>query len=733
MPSLSPGAATSTFSHIAPGSPTPSLQALTTLTYRWKRYILYISGRQLNILRDATELVQALTFEDELVAIEAEKSSDGLGNGSGRIAVAGKRDVWILEPVTGEGNRVSWRKALVLKREDQEDDARTLTWGNEGEVLVGGSKRLNLFSTVEGSRESSRVNSTATLKELEERVPLWTKEVASPVAYAAFSPSASLIATCGLRDRLVKIWRRLSFEDALFDYAYLPHPGMVTHLEWRRSDPAVLEVDDLGERRGSVYSVRHDEELEVLHTFCTDGGMRVWKTGGHQDVDILTLHTSVDLVGAIPSSPTLKNTDTGHPTPLDRYAFLLTSGSLSSAITAALGKTALSKPTHAQEHLKDLRSKHPDVVVALDGRGRMSAWGFTFPGQRQRRPSTPSKSAPAGEVFHIAHTEDLGIRLEDGENVRFDCWVEGDEVNVLVHGFEGMVQWWKGGVEGLFSPGSAGGERLQRVADWGGVPEEVSGLSRSIEGDEVVAWTDRGSWQIVAGRDSREGGRRATHHALDTQQQTADLWLRIAAIGRDNLAVIALTAKFVACFDADGKAIGARNEHSLHPTSVQILLLPRMRDEPASGPVYLCYDGRGAWLMVIASPKDHDQSSVKISAADARRVAILDPKISSTQSWSHTRVVVHPRKPRWVRAVCVEGNGVVYRRDMSSMHFSDQGESSEEPGLVFHSGVKGATVFDAIASHAALVGDAGNELVIVDLKDGFVEHRQRLESSVRQG
>nr|OQO26829.1 hypothetical protein B0A51_06490 [Rachicladosporium sp. CCFEE 5018] len=736
MPSLSPGDASHVapppFSHIAPGLPTPSLQALTTLTYRWKRYILYISGRQLNILRSSTDLVQALTFDDELVAIEAERSSDGLGNGSGRIAVAGRKDIWILEPVTGQENRVSWRKGLALKRDDEGDETRTLSWGNEGEVLVGGSRRLSLFSTVDGSRENSPVSSTITLKELEERTPLWTKELASPVAYAAFSPSASLIATTGVRDRLVKIWRRLSFEDALFDYAYLPHPGMVTHLEWRKPDPVQLETDDLGERRGSVYSVRHDDELEVLHTFCTDGVMRLWKTGSHQDLDILTLHTSVDLVGAIPSSPTLKNTDTGHPTLPARHAFLLTSGAVSSAITAAQGKTALSKPTHAQEHLKVLRTKHSDVVVALDGRGRMSAWGFTSPGQRHRRPSSPSKTSPAGEVFHIAHTEDLGIRLADGENARFECWVEGDEVNVLVYGFECRVQWWKGGVEGLFSPGSAGGERLQRVAEWGGVSEEVSGLSRSIEGDEVVAWTDRGSWQGIASQASRKGGSLSTHRVGDTQQQTTDPWLCIAATGRNNLAVIAFTVKYVACFDADGKSVGARTRHSLDATSVRLLLLPRKRDEPATGSVYLCYDRYGAWLTILAPPKDHDQSTVNVSAADASRVAIQDPKISSTQSWAHTRVVLHPRKPNWVRAVCIDGNGVVYRRDMSSMHFSGRGESYGEPGLVFHTGVKGVTVFDAMASHAALVGEAENELVLVDLKDGFVEHRQALKARVRQ-
>ncbi|KAK6442335.1 regulator of (H+)-ATPase in vacuolar membrane [Oleoguttula sp. CCFEE 5521] len=736
MPSLSPGHGAHTaplpFTHIAAGSPASSLQALTTLTYRWKRYILYISGRQLNILRSSTNLVQALNFDDELVAVEADKSSDGLGNGSGRIAVAGGRDVWILEPVTGQENRVSWRKGLILKRQDDEDEARTLSWGNEGEVLVGGSKRLSLFSTVEGSRESSPIRSTATLKELDERTPLWTKDLASPVAYAAFSPSASLIATTSVRDRLVKIWRRLSFEDALFDYAYLPHPGMVMHLEWRRPDPLHLEMDDLGERRGSVYSVRHEDELEVLHTFCTDGVMRVWKTGSHQDLDILTLHTSIDLVGAIPQSPTLSYAANDSSTRPSRYAFTLTSGSLSGAITAALSKTALSKPTHAQEHLKELRAKHPDIIVTLDGRGRMSAWGFSSPGTRHRRPSTPSKVANGGEVFHVAHAEDLGIRLENGENARFESWVDGDEVNVLVHRFTASVQWWKGGVERLLSPGAVEGERLGRLADWGGAANGISGLVKTIDGGEVVAWTGRGSWQEVASRLTRQSIMQLNDRVLNAQQSGPDPWLSVAATGQKGLAVIAFTTGDVECFDTDGKLVGARTRHSLDAPSVWVLRLPQTEDGPAKRSVYLCYDRYGAWLTVHAHLDANDQTNFRITEGDNDGIPFVDAKDSALQPWSHTRVVAHPRKPRWVRAVSAEGNGVIYRRDMPAMHFLDQSEGSKEPALVFSTGVKSTTAFDATASHAALVAETTNELLIVDLKDGYVEHRQKLQRNVRQ-
>ncbi|KAI7346515.1 hypothetical protein KC336_g22814, partial [Hortaea werneckii] len=68
MPSTSPGAP-SPFAQIVPGAPTQSLQAISTLTYRYRRYIVYISGKRLNILSSPTKLIHVLDFKDELVAV----------------------------------------------------------------------------------------------------------------------------------------------------------------------------------------------------------------------------------------------------------------------------------------------------------------------------------------------------------------------------------------------------------------------------------------------------------------------------------------------------------------------------------------------------------------------------------------------------------------------------------------------------------------------------------------
>jgi hypothetical protein len=100
----------SSFAQVLPGAPTQSLQSLTTFIFRWKRYVVYISGKQLNVLRSPTDLVQTISFDERLVAVKVE------GDQSARIAVASAVNIWVLEAHTDDWNYVTWKKTLLLKR-----------------------------------------------------------------------------------------------------------------------------------------------------------------------------------------------------------------------------------------------------------------------------------------------------------------------------------------------------------------------------------------------------------------------------------------------------------------------------------------------------------------------------------------------------------------------------------------------------------------------------------------
>ena len=47
------------------------------------------------------------------------------------------------------------------------------------------------------------------------------------------------------------------------------------------------------------------KKLKCYSTLANDGVLRVWVTAGLHELDIVVLHTTIDLNGAIPESPSL--------------------------------------------------------------------------------------------------------------------------------------------------------------------------------------------------------------------------------------------------------------------------------------------------------------------------------------------------------------------------------------------------------------------------------------------
>lgn len=715
MPSTSPGShapTTSTpFEQILPGKPVAGVQSLTTFAYRHKRYVAYISGRQLSILSSSTVLAQAITFSEPLVSVTAEAES-------GKIAVATKEAAWVLEPVTEGWTKIWWERALSLKRGDPGDEPRWLSWGGDGELLVGGSRHLCLYSTVPSSRSSSPAVAPSDGGEaVEERRSLWSKATSSPIRWAAFSPSANLIATCGERDRLVKIWRRLSFEEGLFDHTYLPHPVAVTHLQWRPLE------EGFEERRGSGKSGRHDDEPEVLHTIANDGVLRVWRTGGTHDLDILVLHTTVDLVAAIPQSPSLSTKATTVPTAKStRYAFTIPAFHFTAAVKAAIGlQLPETKLSHSLEHLKEVSSKEPDIIITLDGHGRMSAWGLQSIGHK-RRPETPSGLSK--QAFHIAHCEDLPVKFHAGEAAAFEIWFEDSALNVLTHGFHGEVTWWKSETEAFFSPASSGSERLQKLVSWSGLDDAVSGL-HALPGagglPQIVSYSSNGTVSQWATDNSSplkqsfsciassaimdavsthqsghlvalEGTGPLTIHHIDNGQQLAQKPLTDGTEGARNSRMF---------------SVAPRAENGSSPQRFVVLWLTSDR-----------HAGRGCTFTIKADDNEF-KGVANFSVATQ----------NTSQDLVQLAAIMEPSQPDRFGLIGLTGSGQLL---LYHVALGQQGKL-DGPTLVtsFESGVKHAATLTASNDFAALTSGDGQELAIIDLRDGYVEHRQKPKSPVK--
>jgi hypothetical protein len=429
---------------ILPGRPQAQLQAVSTGVFEGQTVICYISGSALIICNGPDSLLQTI-YHDDLVPPSA-LVAVSYDHRSAKIATASNDNVYLYvlrEEIKGQ---LRWFLDMTFEvnqdkdRNKDETCIRSLSWGTDDELLVA-SNKVVLLST-------------------QDHTTRWTRSLPSPVSHATFSPSAALLATTSRYDRLVKIWRRLSFESAIFDYAYLSHPDLVTHVEWRSDDA--------------------DED--VLYTICLDGKLRVWKTGLPQHMDVLGLYADLDLIKAVrPLVPSNR-----------RYAFLVPSTVFSDAVAHAVRTQILPAERHAIEYMKELDKRHPDIVVVTDDQGHMSAWGLENVGSKKR-----TSKAEQGEFFHATHVENLFFDFSkhahvDEDNARiinFALPGQPGDIALLVHHFDGRLQWYQGSVHHVFDP-SPRKQRMRNLASWTGHSSSIKKLIRTANGSAVISRTD---------------------------------------------------------------------------------------------------------------------------------------------------------------------------------------------------------------------------------------------------
>jgi WD40 repeat protein len=310
---------------------------------------------------------------------------------------------------------------------------------------------------------------------------VWQKKLANHAKFAELSYDSGYVASIGAYDRLVKIWRRLSFgsEDVRFDFTYLSHPRAVTSLRWRRPHHVNQTIDN------------------VLYTICSDNVLRIWASTDPHGLQILQLWTQIDLQESIQSrSPSLSHISTF------RYAFIIDSRDFIKATEYAVQKgTDGGFPDgHALEHLIEVANRSPEVCVVLDEYGRMSAWGLENVGCKARKTTN---------IFNITHVSGLEFKLPDtpvsnDSFVRFYtfCNPSGGHLQILVHHFDGRLELFESNVAQLFDISQRHG-RIRSKAVWTGHSRPIKKIVRNISGRAVVSRTDDNEsivWMHVEGK-----------------------------------------------------------------------------------------------------------------------------------------------------------------------------------------------------------------------------------------
>ena len=340
-------------------------------------------------------------------------------------------------------------------------DDDSLRWYQQYSVVAGNAQVTNAVSWATSEELLSAEEDIClwSLTHNEEPRIIWQEKLSTPAALALASPDAGLIATVGHRDRLVKIWRRLSYEtdSTRYDVSYLSHPSAVTNLHWRKPWHVEQNLDNL------------------LYTFCCDSQIRVWAHSEPHARSTMQLIHKIDMIGAIQP-----RTLSGLQHSNRRYGFIVDSRDFSSATEKTVQASPNLEGDQAIDHLLEIARRGPEVCVILDDEGHISAWGLENAGYRNKLPTN---------MFNIIHVRGLEITLKPTheqleDRVQF-CTFAGGLHNmsftILVHHFHGRIDWHDAEIAHLFDTGQRS-DRTNLAASWTGHSTSIEKIYSSPNG-----------------------------------------------------------------------------------------------------------------------------------------------------------------------------------------------------------------------------------------------------------
>ncbi|KAK7207073.1 RAVE protein 1 C terminal-domain-containing protein [Myxozyma melibiosi] len=415
-----------------PGKPNSINQALSTAYWNDMRLLAYVSGNNLVILSQPGVLRQTIYLDRDGGPLEIEETT-------GCIAVASGPKVLIYKPSNERGDLLRWALVWTIHLDLHDGIPTGVSWGTEEELFISG-KSISLWRFFNDGPHR-----------------LWTKELAIPAMLSAFSFDAFLAATVGKNDKLVKVWRRFSYDlsNVDFDFSYLAHPRAVTSLRWRKPFSKSQSMEN------------------ILYTICADGILRIWAPTDSIESSYMQMWASLDLYDVLPRV---------RPDEL-RYSFIIDNKDFTRATESAVRNAKDDAVSKARlQSLVDVASKNPDVCVVMDQDGRMAILGIENIGSRIRRAfsifdvvfdSSPIKDFPR----NAGYLSFCGFGASTA--------AEPDYV-LLIHDFNGSIQQYEASFADLLDPESAS-HRLVLKNSWTGHYKSVQSLTRTADGKAMLS------------------------------------------------------------------------------------------------------------------------------------------------------------------------------------------------------------------------------------------------------
>ncbi|ODQ68186.1 hypothetical protein NADFUDRAFT_48835 [Nadsonia fulvescens var. elongata DSM 6958] len=320
-----------------PGEPNSLTTSLGSARWKDKQLLAYCSGNNLIILCYPLQLLQTIYLDADGVAVSVEEETSN-------IAVAVGRKVFIYTPVYEYSKSTQWVLSETLVLPSGSNKITDLSWGDEVELLISTDTQLQLWMVGTSLTPSRK---------------LWSTPLANPPVIVDFTRDLSLAATVGKYDRLVKVWRRLSYDhDTVeFDYSFLPHPSSVTSIRWK-------------------LPFHKSESIEnILYTTCTDGMLRVWRPVNLSDAANMQLWATIDLYEAVPRSLGGQY----------RSVCIVDNKDLSIAAESLLTRKNIWNHTKAKDPLIDIIQSKPELVLITDNLGHLAIFGIDYAGGAKQR------------------------------------------------------------------------------------------------------------------------------------------------------------------------------------------------------------------------------------------------------------------------------------------------------------------------------------------------------------
>lgn len=433
---------------VLPGQPQAKLQGVTTGFWDGHQYNAYISGHAFTVLSASHRVIQTVYDDDS----EQQLDAIVLDEASGKIATCTPKQVRIYCPLALQDESVKWAQQTVLDIPHPTHQIPcTLSWGSPEELLVASSS-ISLFTTRDNI------------------VNVWQKELPNPAKSALMSPDSAYVASIGLYDRLVKVWRRLTYttEEVRFDVSHLRHPDIVVSVRWRRPLHPKQVADN------------------VLYTLCLDNSIRIWAPLEAAEGQHWQLRGRIN---------TNKFTVDSSIAPCSPIILIVDGRDFNMAVERAVrDHMAVDESTPALDHLVAVATKNPDICIRIDRPGAMSVWALENVG---------ASDCDAFRAFDIAH-----VRLPNFGG--FSTFINGEtetrcghiqvqtyydrstgRLQFILHSLDGAIGVFTSNVADLMDP-LMNDRRLQLLTVWTGHTAPVKKIVRNFSGHAIVSRTDDG-------------------------------------------------------------------------------------------------------------------------------------------------------------------------------------------------------------------------------------------------